>query len=183
MNLKYYLRGLGLGIVITVILLVVTAGSRKESLTDDEIITRAKTLGMVEESVLNDSVTKAKTETESDLREQIREEVKSELEVQIRSEIEAEYAAKAAAEEQAAAEAAAALAAMDPVVFAVERGETPYGIGQRLAEKGLVTTAEEFDRFLTSNGYDRSIVAAQYRIPVGADMETIAQIITGQRAE
>ncbi len=176
MNLKYYLRGLGLGIVITAILLAVTAGSRKESLTDEEIIARAKTLGMVEETVLNDSVAKAKDETETQLRNQIEDEVKNELEAKLRSEIEAEFAAAAAAE-QAAAEAAAAA---EPIVFTVERGETPYGIGERLAEQGLVTTAEEFDRYLTNNGYDRSIVAAQYRIPVGADMETIARIITGE---
>lgn len=172
MNLKYYLRGLGLGIVITAILLAVTAGSRKESLTDEEIIARAKTLGMLEETVLNDSVAKAKDETETQLRNQIEDEVKNELEAQLRSEIEAEFAAAAAAEQAAAA--------AEPIVFTVERGETPYGIGERLAEQGLVTTAEEFDRFLTNNGYDRSIVAAQYRIPVGADMETIARIITGE---
>lgn len=177
MNLKYYLRGLGLGIVITVILLGATAGIRKESLSDDEIIARAKSLGMVEETVLNDSVAKAKNETEVQLRNQIQEEVENELEAQIRNEVEAEYAAAEVAKLQAEEEAAAAL---EPIVFTVERGETPYVIGERLAEKGLVSSAEEFDNFLIRNGYDRKIVAAKYEIPANADMEMIAKIITSE---
>ena len=179
MNLKYYLRGLGLGIVLTAVLLGITAGSRKESLTDEEIILRAKTLGMVEETVLNDSVTKAKDETQTQLRNQIQDEVKGELEAQLRSEIRAEIEEEYAAAALAAAEAEPPA----PISFTVELGETPYGIGERLEEEGMVSSASEFDKFLMNNGYDRRIVAAEYDIPVGADMETIARIITGERID
>lgn len=53
MKLRYYLRGLGIGIVITAFLMGFTKGSAKETLSDDEIIARAEALGMVQSSVLS----------------------------------------------------------------------------------------------------------------------------------
>ena len=52
MKLKYYLRGLGIGIVVTAIIISFT--KKPEELTDAEIKMRAAQLGMVEESVLAD---------------------------------------------------------------------------------------------------------------------------------
>lgn len=51
MNLRYYLRGLGLGILVTALILSI-AGSRKHSMTDAQIKERAKELGMIENTVL-----------------------------------------------------------------------------------------------------------------------------------
>lgn len=50
MNLKYYLRGLGTGIVVTALIMGIAASGKKQALTDDEIRERARELGMVEES-------------------------------------------------------------------------------------------------------------------------------------
>ena len=52
MKLKYYLRGLGIGIVVTAIIMSIT--NKPEEMTDAEIKMRALELGMVEESVLAD---------------------------------------------------------------------------------------------------------------------------------
>ncbi|MBQ7766832.1 MAG: hypothetical protein IJ397_08315 [Lachnospiraceae bacterium] len=52
MKLKYYLRGLGIGIAVTALVLTL-AGGGKESLTDEEIKARAKELGMVESVTLS----------------------------------------------------------------------------------------------------------------------------------
>lgn len=51
MNLRYYLRGLGLGILVTALILSI-AGSKKHSMTDAQIKERAKELGMIENTVL-----------------------------------------------------------------------------------------------------------------------------------
>jgi hypothetical protein len=45
MKLKYYMRGLGMGIVLTT--LILTIGKSKETLSDEEIMKRAAELGMV----------------------------------------------------------------------------------------------------------------------------------------
>ena len=52
MKLKYYLRGLGIGIVVTAIIMSFT--KKPEELTDAQIKIRAAQLGMVEKSVLAD---------------------------------------------------------------------------------------------------------------------------------
>ncbi|MCM1261597.1 MAG: hypothetical protein NC313_02665 [Butyrivibrio sp.] len=55
LNLKYYLRGLGLGIVVTAIIMcILNAGD--DEMTDEEIIARAKQLGMIEDTVLTDGL-------------------------------------------------------------------------------------------------------------------------------
>lgn len=54
MKLKYYLRGLGIGVVVAAVLMGIALGGDKEKLTDAEIMARAKALGMVESSVLAD---------------------------------------------------------------------------------------------------------------------------------
>lgn len=51
MELKYYLRGLGLGIVVTA-LIMGFSHSGKQTMTDEEVIARAKQLGMIEDTVL-----------------------------------------------------------------------------------------------------------------------------------
>ena len=51
MKLKYYLRGLGIGVFVSV--LIVGLASGRQKMTDEEIIARAKELGMVESMVLS----------------------------------------------------------------------------------------------------------------------------------
>jgi hypothetical protein len=71
MKLKYYMRGLGIGILITTI--VLSIGGKKEKITDEEIMARAKELGMVMtkddtddnlEEVLEKSLGKPDSETD-----------------------------------------------------------------------------------------------------------------------
>ena len=48
MKLKYYLRGMGIGIILTAIVMGFALGGRKKTISDAEVIERAKALGMVE---------------------------------------------------------------------------------------------------------------------------------------
>ena len=84
MRLKYYLRGLGLGIIFAVIIMMIGFHDNKQSMSDTEIIEKAKTLGMVEaknisgtvadeynsektdSSAANSDASSQKTETEQD---------------------------------------------------------------------------------------------------------------------
>lgn len=66
MKFKYYLRGLGIGILISTIILSVSFAMKKNDLSDDEIIARAKELGMVMEDTGKDTIPKA-TETEDEI--------------------------------------------------------------------------------------------------------------------
>lgn len=66
MKFKYYLRGLGIGILISTIILSISFAMKKNDLSDDEIIARAKELGMVMEDTGKDTIPKA-TETEDEI--------------------------------------------------------------------------------------------------------------------
>ena len=54
MKLKYYLRGIGLGVVLTAIIMGFALGARNAPVSDAEVIEKAKGLGMVEGGVLSD---------------------------------------------------------------------------------------------------------------------------------
>lgn len=63
MNLKYYLRGLGIGIIVTAVIMGIAAGGKKVELSNEEIKERARALGMVEENtVLADAAANLQTE-------------------------------------------------------------------------------------------------------------------------
>lgn len=217
MNLKYYLRGLGLGIVMTAVIMGITVPDKERNLTDEEIVEKAKDLGMIEDSELAEYLEEAKVETEERVRNEIAaanaamemerlskeenigeggetavQEPESGAQPKPEEEEEQEATQEGIMESrQSAAEEQDALPdnsngekeeeISEPVSFIVKKGETPYSIGQRLEEEGLLPEDANFDRFLVDNGYDTKVVAAEYEIPEGADMETIALIITKQK--
>lgn len=54
MKLKYYLRGMGIGVILTAIIMGFALGARNAPVSDAEVIEKAKGLGMVEGGVLSD---------------------------------------------------------------------------------------------------------------------------------
>ena len=48
MEKKYYFRGLGLGIIVTAVIMgIALSGGKEREMTDEEVIARAKKLGMI----------------------------------------------------------------------------------------------------------------------------------------
>lgn len=79
MKLRYYMRGLGIGIVVTAILMAVTIHGKTERLTDEQIIERAEALGMemkYSSDVLADTVSEntAEDTKSNELFDQVKEE-------------------------------------------------------------------------------------------------------------
>ncbi len=206
MNLKYYLRGLGLGIIITAVIMGFATGGKREALTNDEIIARAKALGMVENKVLTEYTEEVKNkegEGASNKSDDSEAEAVKEQEALPVNETgkESEDAADlngtsgdsdveaaktdsdGVLKDEVAGMADAELEEPEPTVFSVKKGEAPYSICKRLAEFDLISSADDFDTYLLNNGYDRKIVAAEYKIPSGASEEDIATIITGGKLE
>lgn len=63
MNLKYYLRGLGIGIIVTALIMGIVTGGKGKALSDEAIIKRAEQLGMTMESdVLSETLPEAEEE-------------------------------------------------------------------------------------------------------------------------
>lgn len=200
MNLKYYLRGLGIGIFVTSVLLIF-AGSEKKQMSDEEIKRRAMELGMVENTVLSDlKGSENESGTELDLDSVKVEVITSEKESNFSSEESVYSQEPTSFENQDNSEvnsskdneagegnpsegsentenAEISETIEEFVVITVNGGDGSGTVSKRVFEAGLVDDAEEFDRFLCSNGYDNSIKVGNHEVPKNATWEEIANIL------
>ncbi len=199
MKLKYYLRGLGIGMIVTALILGISfshrQGQETQILTDDQIRERAEQLGMVDSSeltlaALQNSVQQAQENTEKteaspepDTEETT---TTSEPETTVAPENTAEPETTAAPENTVEPEATpqpetiAASEAAQTVTVTVKKGASSGSVSSRLQEAGLVEDAKTFDNYLCNNGYSRSINPGTYEIVPGTSEEEIAKIITGK---
>lgn len=203
MKLKYYLRGLGIGILITTVILSL-AGIGRKNMTDEEVVKRAKELGMVESTLLSDlpDQTKAEevrpTEPETSLQPETSEQENSaepeagpgpetsEPET-LEPEVSPEPEETASTPETPVAPDETPVSPEDgntdtpageTVTLVIGRGESSTTVSKNLKKAGIVEDAAAFDRFLCNNGYDKKIITGTYEIPYGASEEEIAKIIT-----
>lgn len=164
MKLKYYMRGLGVGIIVTALLMGVALSGRKEMMTDEEIRERALEMGMVEEEngVLADDLGKEETETPELTAQTISE-----------NEAEQEIVPEAEGDPEGADETET-----DSVIITVYSGDGSRSVANRLQEAGVIDDAAAFDVFLCGNGYDKRIAAGEHEIPANATPQEIAEALT-----
>ena len=204
MERKYYLRGLGIGILVTAFILGITSDKSK-AMTDEEVMARARELGMVENTLLSNigsghSDTEpteplppeiipddAPDQTASDIQPSDADVPEGEA-VQTVPETQPEDVSEQSIPETQPAEAdepgedsGMAIPKTDgqTITLTISRGESSSSVSRMLAEAGLVADASAYDRYLCSNGYDKKIRTGSYEIPIGASEEEIAQIISG----
>lgn len=266
MKLKSYLRGLGTGIFVSTVLMGIAVSGRKASLSDDEIKTRAKALGMVEE---NDVLVKpaegeqvngdksaepeteakpvvkpeekskdgtpapvvkseAKAESKPEEKTDSKPEDKTDTKPEDNQDTEQQEAAKEKTQEPDGnkndTEAAAPVENKEKDVaddsirdskedramggqkeekssnekvtglknssddlgyneyftIQIAGGSSSETVSRLLKSGGAVEDADDFDNFLCKNHYDKKITPGVFKIPVGADYEQIAEIITGK---
>ena len=170
MKLKYYLRGLGIGILVTTVILSL-AGVGRKNMTDEEVVKRAKELGMVESTLLSDLPDQTKTD-------EVRP---TEPGISLQPETpEAPEETPVAPEETPVSpeDGNPDTPAGETVTLVIGRGESSTTVSKNLKKAGIVEDAAAFDRFLCNNGYDKKIITGTYEIPYGASEEEIAKIIT-----
>lgn len=192
MKLKYYLRGLGIGILVTAVIMGVTQGSRKETLSDREIRERAAALGMVEPGNSLADLEAAETPAATEIPEAIETPAATETPETI--ETPAATKTPEAAETPAATEAPAATPEVtarptqkpaeeeegSSYTFEIQAGDSSYQVAYRLQQAGLVADARDFDNYLCSKGYDRKLKTGSYEIPETATEEEISEILCGR---
>ena len=72
-------------------------------------------------------------------------------------------------------------AGQDTVTITVSNGDSSVSVAGKLAALGLVSSQAEYDAYLCSHGYDRTIRTGVHVIPVGATEQQIAEIITSKQ--
>ena len=152
MKLKYYLRGLGIGIIVTTLVLMVAFSGKKEKLSDQEIMQRAEQLGMVmadegqtETGTEENTGTEAQPETEQDVQN-----------------------TEAGTEENADE---------NTVAFTVKSGESSDTVAFNLYKAGLVDDATAFNRYMISKGYDSRLRTGDFKIRSGASYDEILKVL------
>ena len=180
MKLKYYLRGLGIGILVTAVIMGVTQGSRKETLSDREIRERAAALGMVEPGNSLADLEAAETPAATEIPEAI--ETPAATETPEAAETPAATEAPAATPEVTArpTQKPAEEEEGSSYTFEIQAGDSSYQVAYRLQQAGLVADARDFDNYLCSKGYDRKLKTGSYEIPETATEEEISEILYGR---
>ena len=194
MKLRTYLRGLGLGLIVAAL---VTGVGSQQTMSDEQIKSRAKELGMMEgHTYLNqvdaaiETEETAETEETTETEETVETVIVETLESESRVELESETAAEETKAQETAPEAESESVeesqeqpvedtmAPETVTFQIHRGDSSVSVAKRLAEAGLVGDAKAFDQYLCQNGYDKKIRTGTYEIQSDSSNEEIAKIIT-----
>ena len=187
MKLRYYMRGLGIGIIVTAILMSVTLSGKTEKLSDAEIIERAEALGMeqkYESTVLADTVSENETENPETEKEAEQPDEKEAVEenpvVQEPSEepVKEEVAEEEVKPQEIVTDSEEEIT--KTVQITVQGGDGSQTVARKLAEAGLIDDVQVYDKYLCANGYDKRICTGTHTIPVGASNEEIAKIITSR---
>ncbi|MGN0247728.1 MAG: hypothetical protein ACI4C0_00385 [Lachnospiraceae bacterium] len=207
MRMRYYLRGLGIGIVVTALLMGFTKGGQKETLTDAEIVERAKSLGMVESSVLSADLGDKEDISVNDISEADQQEVMPETETETADNTEQTEPETTDNTEQSKPETADDTEQTKPettdnteqtkpeketeadnpeeeetvtekrYVVTIYSGDGSRTVANRLEEMGVIEDAAEFDRYLCQNGYDKRLTTGNHEINAGADEKEIAEAL------
>lgn len=181
MKLKYYLRGLGIGIIVTTIILVSCFSMQKPKMTDAQIIEKATQLGMImpeqDDAVAAETESTEPEETEQKNEQQMAaEELQQDTETQaeVTEEQETETTQEPETSEDAENEEQTQ---QEPFTLVVNRGDVCRTMCENLAANGVIDDSEGLRKYLSEIGYASFISAGTYQIPYHASYEEIANIL------
>lgn len=204
MRSKYFLRGMGVGILVTVIIFAVSLVFYEPSLSEEEIIEKATALGMVqsEDSEKKDDETKNTEDSDSKTENETEEsqEASSENDENATSdgsnnsqsnnsdidslsednslETNGSEDAEISLNTQADASKNETDNSSSLVSFTVSSGESSYKICENLYQAGLIDNPGSFNQYLEDMGYDDTIRTGSYNIPMGSSYGEIANAIS-----
>ena len=180
MRLKYYLRGLGLGIIFAVIIMMIGFHGNKQSMSDTEIIQKAKTLGMVEAKNISgtvaDEYNSEKTDSSAANSDDSSQKAETEQDSQMQDSQTAQEDTQQAAD--AKQETVEPQDAVTTYTISVTSQDTCRTIAEKLKALNLVDDAEQFRIYMGQKGADHFIADGEHVIPQGASYDDIITILT-----
>jgi hypothetical protein len=173
MRLKYYLRGLAVGIIVTTLILTVSFSLYKPTMSDEEIMVRATDLGMV----MSHSKETDDTENYASPEEVAVTASSDDLEAAQGAE---SYSGTGNNDETVPSQDADEGSQRDADTYrlSIERGEVARDVCTRLEEAGVVSNGEELRMYLYNTGAAKNLAVGHYDIPYGLSMEEVAAIIS-----
>ena len=194
MKLKYYLRGIGFGIIFATIIMTVSSVGNKTKLSQEEIIAEATKLGMIMPN------TQFETEKLSDSKElqQQESQVNSELETQQSSGNEVENLSNSQTQQESSSKQLEIVLTKDTytsshggkvtvykstehptteILMNVKKGATSEDVAEVLYECGYIESIDNFNIFMSTHAYNRKVRTGDKTIQAGATYEEIAKIL------
>lgn len=194
MKFRYFLRGVGIGIIFTsIIFMVAYDGNGKKAMSNKEIISKAKELGMVmkddnlktliEESSENNSKQQSnKNTSEKDTVEKNTEKKTTEEKTTEKKSTEEKTTEKKTTEEKSTEEKTTEEKSTEEnkkdYQLTVSPGSSSYPVCQKLEEMGLIDSAQKFDDYLIEHGYANRISVGTHSLKKGMTYEEIAVAIS-----
>lgn len=203
MKITYFLRGLGAGIIFCTIILFAAYKTCAPQISDEDVVKRAKELGMVDaskDSEVDDFFAKAdaeknstKKDTEAETTENNKKvdssEEKKDLEktsesVQTETSTAEETTTESATTEADTTENTSDLTKKkdsqekENVTFTITSGMYSETVSAQLAGLGVIKDADEFNQYLSDNGYASRLVTGTYSFTPGEDYASIAHKIS-----
>lgn len=197
MRLKYFMRGLGSGIVLTAAVVALTT---KPQISDAEIIERATELGMVskDETGLDegdltglskeDAANNKDTDNEkSDKNENNKidqnlnnENTKDEStkDETSKDEISTDKTSGTTDQKSVATKAEESENTNQNLKVTINGGMHSYAVSRILEDAGVIDDAKKFDQYLVKYDFQTRIIPGTYEIKEGSSYDQIAQIIT-----
>jgi len=180
MKLKYYLRGLGMGILFATIVMTVSSVVHNNNLSEEKIIKEAKKLGMIMPET-EDDATGGLWATKEDTEDVIDTETETETQETETDIQETETETQAADTEPESTEKKEPVVIQDGNVTLIEisvyPGDNARQVAERLYENGLVDDSESFRKYLGEMGYAKFLAIGEYYVPVGATYEEICNVL------
>ena len=211
MKMKYYLRGLGVGLIISSLMFLVDFSFYKPKISDEilkaEAIKRGYTLSEKADGTISSDQKKNEEKTSSKKSEKTSESKKqTEKKALEKAKQEAKERVEKAEQkiDDANKQVDDAAKPLDDIVktltntaskvsqqevktekglkrFVVNSGDSSWTVSKSLKSKGLIDNDKEFDSYLCSNGYSQRINPGTFNIPDGSSYQDIAKIITRSR--
>ena len=174
MKLKYYLRGLGIGILVTAAILTIVYHT-KGSMSDSQTMKRAAQLGMVMASTEEDTLFAQTTQADTTIEEtgtiSVEETTTVVETTEAVTETSTEKPTEAPTEVPSEAPAAEAVLTISPGMYS-------ESVSAELVRLGIITNQKEFNSYLVNNGYAERIQTGDFKIKADMSYDEIARIIT-----
>lgn len=194
MKITYFLRGLGIGIIFSALILSVAFHSSDSSMTDEMVIERAKELGMVDAGDSDDELDKLLSGKEDTTGEGSSEgktptkEQSSEADTTGTASTEGQTTQAVTTEEVTTQEKATEETTTEvpkkktpkTVTITISRGMYSELVSETLVSLGVIDDAASFNKYLNDNGYAGRLVVGTYKLTPGEDYDSIARKITGR---
>lgn len=161
MKLKYYMRGIGIGVLVTTIILVIAFAFSGNNISDEEIINRAKKLGMVESSkTMTNSTTNTTNSTNTTEGNQT-----------------IPGATNPMPDNNSTNSSSTTNANNDSVDFTISENDVSRTVIERLAQQGLISDAAAFNKYLNDKGLDNNLQNGTFKIKRGISEEELANLL------